>query len=80
MITSRVSPSRKLYGLPGMPCSPGGSSAAGSGSCLTWCVERQMHKKSNMNMYEQSSDLTYSVSPPNAVVTERVLPSNLQCS
>ena len=55
MITSCVSPSRKLYGLPGMPCSPGGSSAAGSGLCVTWCVGRQMHKK--FNMYEQYSDL-----------------------
>jgi len=57
VITSRVSPSLKLYGLPGMPCSPGGSSAAGSGSCVTWCVGKQMHKKSNM--YKQFSDLTY---------------------
>jgi len=80
VIKSCVSPSLKLYGLPGMPCSPGGSSAAGSGSCVTWCVERQMHKKSNTNMYEQSSDLTYSVSSPNTVVTERVLPSDLQCT
>ena len=35
MITSRVSPALKMYGLPGMPCTPGGSSAAGSGSCVT---------------------------------------------
>ena len=35
MITSRESSAPNLYGLPGIPRTPGGSSAAGSGSCVT---------------------------------------------
>ena len=38
MITSRVSPALKLYGVPGMPRTPGGTSV-GRGSCVTWHCE-----------------------------------------
>ena len=58
MITSRVSPAVRLSGLPGMPCSPGGSSGAGKGSCVTWYVQDEVYlqdillfKVSRLTMY-----------------------------
>ena len=82
MITSPVSPAVRLYGLPGMPCSPGGSSRAGRGSCVI-CTRGKCTRKSLLQEILSVSSLallTYSVSFSNAVVTERVLPGDFKCS
>ena len=82
MITSRVSSAVRLYGLSGMPCSPGGSTGAGRGSCVT-CTRGMFTRKSLLQdiLYVICQGLsTYSVSSSNAVVTERMLPGDLKCS